>query len=285
MEDGFSIIVSQKHLLLVAIAKKKKQQCGGSHGVVHTMQEKLLLSVDDIFDSIRCINLQRRPDRWQAFLLQQQPIPTTVQRYNAVDGNTISVLHKEEVQIEWNATTNAKYDPHIQAPMIKYCTMGEVGCTLSHVRLWKELSIASGSNNNSMLILEDDAIFHPSFATSFDQMWKLVPEDWDFVYLGFCNVGPTTMVRQETYEDNMTISIVRPSYGFYTHAYAIRDKAARHLLSKLPVVGPIDTWLADNAWFGLNVYLGVMGKSTCIIGQRRTDLKNDIVHSAHLRNR
>jgi GR25 family glycosyltransferase involved in LPS biosynthesis len=153
-----------------------------------------------------------------------------------------------------------------------------------------------------MLILEDDAIFHPTFSSSFAKMWKLVPEDWDIFYLGFCNVGPTTPVvieQQEKHDDprqeqqgqqgqqpDLRISIVRPSYGFYTHAYALRtNKAAQKLLSQLPVVGPIDTWLADNAWFGMNVYFGVMGRSTCIIGQQRKDLKNDIVHSAHCMGR
>ena len=45
-----------------------------------------------------------------------------------------------------------------------------------------------------------------------------------------------------------------PTYGWCTHAYVIRPKAAEVLLGNLPVRGPIDTWLADNKWFGLEVY-------------------------------
>ncbi|CAJ1964965.1 unnamed protein product [Cylindrotheca closterium] len=269
---------------------------------------------DEAFDHVKCINLTRRPDRWQAFL-RQHFVPRKLERWEAIDGSLL-LTHvppseeQEECQMEWDASQNAKYDPHIQPPMMKRCTMGEVGCTLSHVAAWKEFCVlddsAGGDGNgaSTMLILEDDAIFHPTFLSSFSKMWKLVPEDWDMFYLGFCNVGPTTPVvtassvkkndptnedprRQEEQgqqPDFTTISIVRPSYGFYTHAYALRTRGAQKLLSQLPVVGPIDTWLADNSWFGMNVYLGVMGRSTCIIGQQRKDLKNDIVHSAHCRD-
>ncbi|KAL3930628.1 MAG: hypothetical protein SGBAC_011679 [Bacillariaceae sp.] len=256
------------------------------------------------FEYVKCINLKRRPDRWQAFRSQQ--VPTTlfrstnkrkVERVDAVDGNLLTpdTVPSTDCQIVWDASQNAKYDPNIRPPMMKQCTMGEVGCTLSHVKLWKELALsvsASSAGDESMLILEDDAIFHPTFSSSFAYMWKLVPKDWDIFYLGFCNVGPITPIIQQSFpssqeegsSDNLTttVSIFRPSYGFYTHAYALRRKAAQALVSQhLPVVGPIDTWLADNAWFGLNVYCGVIGRSTCIIGQQRKDLKVDIVHSAH----
>mmetsp|Transcript_36701 Transcript_36701/g.89036 ORF Transcript_36701/g.89036 Transcript_36701/m.89036 type:complete len:277 (+) Transcript_36701:236-1066(+) len=259
------------------------------------------------FDYVKCINLKRRPDRWQAFTSQSSSVvgadvvSKIVERVDAVDGILLTPdttdVPPNECKMEWDASENAKYDPHIRPPMIKQCTMGEVGCTLSHVALWKELVAMAVQEeapparpDASMLILEDDAIFHPTFSSSFSKMWKLVPEDWDIFYLGFCNVGPVTPVVQHKYpqgegqHDCLTVSIVRPSYGFYTHAYALRTKAAQTLVSQLPVVGPIDTWLADNAWFGMNVYYGVIGRSTCIIGQQRKDLKNDIVHSAHCRD-
>jgi len=246
--------------------------------------------LDHAFQHVRCINLKRRPDRWQAFT-SQAFVPRKVQRFNAIDGNTLLTVSEEDCQVEWDATNNAKYDSHIQPPFNKICTMGEVGCTLSHVALWKELVSKFKCNGDSydnrseaMLILEDDAIFHPSFLTSFAEMYKLVPKDWDVFYLGFCNAGSTTLIAQKQVvrqSSIKTISIVKPSYGFYTHAYAIRSKGAIKLLSQLPIEGPIDTWLADNDWFSLKVYYGMMGKSTCIVGQRRNDLKNDIAHSAH----
>jgi len=261
--------------------------------------EEDFLEFHKAFDYVKCINLKRRPDRWQAFTSQSSSVAGAgvvskiVERVDAVDGILLTPdttdVPPNECKMEWDASKNAKYDPHIQPPMIKQCTMGEVGCTLSHVALWKELAMAV-QVDASMLILEDDAIFHPTFSSSFPKMWKLVPEDWDIFYLGFCNVGPVTPVVQHKYpqgegqHDCLTVSIVRPSYGFYTHAYALRTKGAQRLVSQLPVVGPIDTWLADNAWFGMNVYYGVIGRSTCIIGQQRKDLKNDIVHSAHCRD-
>jgi GR25 family glycosyltransferase involved in LPS biosynthesis len=120
----------------------------------------------------------------------------------------------------------------------------------------------------AMLILEDDAVFHSKFLSSFRQLWSSVPDKWDNTFLGFCHVGTKQGVLET--EQNS--------------AYARRSRAAAKLMYYMPGVGPIETWQADNAWSGLNVYSGVMGESTCSIGQRRADLKNHIVHSAHLRN-
>ena len=81
------------------------------------------------------------------------------------------------------------------------------------------------------------------------------------------------------------ISIFRPSYGFHTHAYALKASAAARLLSNLPVTGPLDVWLADNKWFGLNVYCAIVanegwkGQGAPLIGQRRHDISSDISQS------
>ena len=40
----------------------------------------------------------------------------------------------------------------------------------------------------------------------------------------------------------------------HTDCYAIRRAAARKFLDALPVAGPVDVWLADNNWFGAQVY-------------------------------
>lgn len=80
----------------------------------------------------------------------------------------------------------------------------------------------------------------------------------------------------------------RPTYGFHTHAYALTKSAAETLLQNGPVCGPLDVWLADNEWFGLNVYCGVVAnegynkEGALLISQRKHDTKSDIVQSGRV---
>lgn len=89
------------------------------------------------------------------------------------------------------------------------------------------------------------------------------------------------------------ILLYRPTYGFHTHAYVINMTAAAKLLDNLPVVGPIDVWLADNAWFGLSVYCAVIAhegwrrddgsfEGANLVSQDRKYHQSDIQQSAHV---
>jgi GR25 family glycosyltransferase involved in LPS biosynthesis len=70
--------------------------------------------------------------------------------------------------LKWDATKNVMHNRHIQPPMKKSMAPGEVGCAMSHVKLWTELvnnnsdEDDSSSNNSRMLILEEDATFYRS---------------------------------------------------------------------------------------------------------------------------
>ena len=148
---------------------------------------------------------------------------------------------------------------------------------------------------SSMLIFEDDAAFlgnggnsnasnnanvNDRFLRAFEKAFKILPTDWDIFYLGFSDRGErkgvidssllsslstssssSTSTGENLNDDtsnNLVVHIFTPTYGFHTHAYAIRKSAAKKLLHNLPVVGPIDVWLADNEWFGLNVYCSIV---------------------------
>jgi len=164
------------------------------------------------------------------------------------------------------------------------------------------------------------------FVSAFAKAWRQLPDDWSILYLGFSSRGERFYVTddQETAntketrnspvtfdaktrdsrrsvdnDDDLKVRIYRPTYGFHTHAYAINAKAASTLLEHLPVVGPIDVWLADNAWFGLRVYAAVIAnegwqlddgsyEGTNLISQDRQrkpgsrQYSSDIQQSAHL---
>jgi len=117
---------------------------------LHRAQVKLL---QESLTRICCINLERREDRWKSFQqhLQQSLgrkdghhlLQHKMERFNAVDGIPADDSPDAElltkVDTTWDATINAKWDRHISPPMTKEMSTGEVGCALSHIKLWREL--------------------------------------------------------------------------------------------------------------------------------------------------
>lgn len=312
---------------------------------LHHQQEQLKKLKDSV-TRICCINLERRPDRWKSFQqhLHQSlgrkighSLLQKIERFNAVDGIPATPAAVTQVTTTWDASINAKWDRHISPPMTKTMGAGEVGCALSHVKLWQELAAMTRTTSvgnseeedtaelqeqqermTTMLILEDDALFysprmahvgetpppaakndrdkspkgergginkqdhhHPSpppliianhdFLTAYHLAWTQLPEDWDIWYLGFSDRGDRLPVENDfhvprphhhdhhkTTVPSLQIRMFRPTYGFHTHGYVLNVRAAQTLTNNLPVQGPLDVWLADNQWFGLNVYCSVI---------------------------
>ena len=221
------------------------------------------------FDRICCINLKSRPDKWRGFLGRARSIPCLVEekleRIEAVDGqHVLDVSSRElgtEVSLEWDTTTNSLWDRHVD-PGTRRATAGEIGCALSHVALWRQL--AESESDQSMLVLEDDAAFRRNnFLQAFKEAWSILPTKWDIFYLGISDRGDRSDFRRSPVhgsgsDSHLTIELFRPEYGFHTHSYSITKGAAKRLLEELPVVGPVDVWLADNNWFGMNVHCAIV---------------------------
>jgi GR25 family glycosyltransferase involved in LPS biosynthesis len=121
----------------------------------HVHPEKIL---SILFKKIVCINLDRRPERWQRIHAQfgRHGIHH-VQRFPAVDGETVAK------PAGWTHSA------------------GAYGCLLSHVEVIRE---AQRSNAPSVLIFEDDTVLDPDFQTRFASFSKEVPDDWDMLYFG-----------------------------------------------------------------------------------------------------
>jgi len=200
-------------------------------------------------------------------------------------------------------------------------TIGSNGCIQNETD--KEQAIQPDSL--SMLILEDDAAFLEQshrrytkkgysekvkqiqsagdksgdrFLKAFRTAHNILPGDWDIFYLGFSDRGERRdVISSRTAgdfeeEDDFVVQIFKPIYGFHTHAYAINQSASKKLLQNLPVVGPIDVWLADNQWFGLNVYCvivaneGWKNSGTQLVGQDRSvAIASSVGHSGRRQNR
>ena len=110
------------------------------------------------FSKTVCINLDRRPERWQRIQVELASHGfESVERFSAIDGNAI------EMPAHWTASA------------------GAYGCLRSHVEVVGE---ARDSGAPNVLIFEDDAVLDPEFADKFARFIKEVPEDWDMLYFG-----------------------------------------------------------------------------------------------------
>ena len=144
------------------------------------------------------------------------------------------------------------------------CTYSSVGCAMSHIKAWKQIS----KSNKPGLVLEDDVNFSPDFNNRFKKMFHLVPNDFDIVYVG-CYGGcdyndninildlPSKIVAGSSVKTHRKINehIFVPSAPLALHGYIITPDAARKLVSRIGgnIETHIDMQLLKNS-DDLNVY-------------------------------
>jgi GR25 family glycosyltransferase involved in LPS biosynthesis len=104
------------------------------------------MKVNEYFDKVVVINLDRRKDRLEKVDAQLQELGITYERFSAIDAKALDI------------------DP-IQA------------CRQSHIQVLEE-------SVGKTLILEDDACFMEGFNERFTEFVELLPADWHIFYLG-----------------------------------------------------------------------------------------------------
>jgi GR25 family glycosyltransferase involved in LPS biosynthesis len=112
------------------------------------------MRINDYFDSVVVINLDRREDRLEKISIQLDNLGITFERFSAIDGKAEGI------------------DPIVAG-------------TMSHTQVWKKYQ------GKKILVLEDDALFVDNFSEKFAEVIQTLPSDWDIFYLGAL-VAPTT---------------------------------------------------------------------------------------------
>lgn len=115
--------------------------------------------INKYFDHIYCLNLDRRPDKWERVNNRFKDLGIIVERYSAVDGEDIS----SEILSYY-----------------KVINRYALGCLYSHYNIIKD---ASFNNYKRILILEDDVIFCNNFHDKFLEFIKIA-DNWKLLYLG-----------------------------------------------------------------------------------------------------
>jgi glycosyl transferase family 25 len=159
--------------------------------------------IEEYFDKIFCINLDRRPDRWDICLAEfAKHNWTKFERFTAID------------------------DPE----------NGNRGCTASH-KILMDLIVENGWKKT--LVLEDDfKIVAPNFHKQFNSMIKLVPEDWEMLYLGGHYAEPPI--------SRVNKHVIKHGRMFTTSSYGVTCEMAKKLSDQIALhgekpIGPIDT--------------------------------------------
>jgi len=152
--------------------------------------------MNDYFDHIYCINLDKRTDRWEDCVKQFKKHNLNVERFSAIDGNTIK-----------NTTT---------------LMPGEYGILSTHIELIKD---AKNKGYKNILILEDDVEFIDNLNEYFSLFKGQIPDDWVMLYLSGNHVGGCLQVSE---------NIFKIFHSYAIHSFAIKSELFDLIINGLP---------------------------------------------------
>lgn len=144
--------------------------------------------INEAFPHKICINLDRRPERWQRVQARfAEHGIEGVRRFAAVDGDDVPL---------------PEYWRH---------TAGAYGCLRSHLEVVEE---ARRIGAPSVLIFEDDVVFHAGLQQKFAAGMRELPDDWDMLYFGALHKDEPVSFSEH---------LCRLTRSNSTYAYALRN--------------------------------------------------------------
>ncbi|HEU4933665.1 MAG TPA: glycosyltransferase family 25 protein [Pyrinomonadaceae bacterium] len=142
--------------------------------------------INEAFPHKFCINLDRRPERWEQMRSKFERCGVEgVQRFAAVDGQ------QTIVPANWSDSA------------------GAYGCLRSHLEIIKEARRLGWPN---VLIFEDDAALDPELHEKFSSYLQQVPSDWEMLHFGANHMAAPVEV---------SANVVRITSANSTFAYAL----------------------------------------------------------------
>jgi GR25 family glycosyltransferase involved in LPS biosynthesis len=230
-------------------------------------------------ERIYVINLNRQPTRWAEMEQELRHVLdwsgaelwNLTERYTAVDAQNFTQEPLKDADVDPIYTLGEQLfvEPQplalptrleLNSPI--QMSRPEIAVARSHIDVWRKVA---ASNQEYVLILEDDVWFQSGFASHLDQAWgEIKPEgdrisSFDIFYVSYVEVkhgAPKTFLS-----DN----VFRPMRGlWHLSGYVLSREGAKKLLRLLPCRGPVDLWI--NHQFGI---LDVRATRRSIISQRR----------------
>jgi hypothetical protein len=150
------------------------------------------VKINDFFDRIALVNLDRRTDRLAKFESQAKDLGIDFVRYSAVDAEACGIS-------------------------------GVKACAASHRQILEE-AVADGVDR--LFVFEDDAEFGAEFNAKFSKLIEVLPNDWQMFYLGswpYSTVDIKIEVLSRTFG-----TILTHAYGAKREIFADLIKASLH---------------------------------------------------------
>lgn len=151
-----------------------------------------MVSLNNFFQEIHCINLDRRTDRWQECVEEFNKHNLKVERYPAFDGKNL--------------------DTH------PFLNPGQMGAIYSHRGIIEK---AKERKLNNILILEDDVQFDEELNFKFSEIYDRIPQDWDVILFGGNHSANNPWASGELiyYDEN----VYKVTYSLALHCYAVKS--------------------------------------------------------------
>mgnify|MGYP006279017213 CR=1 FL=1 len=170
-------------------------------------------SLNEFFDHIYCINLERRPDRWNEVQQEfDQHGICNVERFVATDGTRI------------NSSSRPPNMSH-----------GDIGSFLTHLRMFND---AINKGYESFLLLEDDVQFRQNFNEIFPIAAREIPSNWEIIHFGGNHVYGSPVA----FSEHLSI----PTRTLSTHAIGFRKNVYEKILELLNDTQPNDVIYSYN---------------------------------------
>ena len=124
-----------------------------AHGQAFT-QARLSLPWQSIHRAY-CMNLDRRPERWEFMRAQFSRLQLPVERFSAVNGRELDVPQLAQAGIIAMEALPRYFLPEEQKLFGTDLTDGGIGCALSHMLIWKDIILrcAHGEASGSSIFL------------------------------------------------------------------------------------------------------------------------------------
>lgn len=241
-----------------------------------------------LIEKIYVINLDRAPSRWSKMEQELNHILDSsgaellnlTERIVAVDAYEFTEEPTKDDKVDPFYTLGDQLfvepQPLALPTQLKLNTpiqMSRAECAVaqSHIKIWEQVA---ASDNEYVLILEDDVWFHSGFARYMDKVWNEVVATndikgkFDVLYLSYLEVkngAPKTILSSHLF---------RPVRGlWHLSGYVLSREGAEKLIRLLPSHGPIDLWI-NHQFKELNV----LAAKQSVISQRR-DIKSSNSYS------